>query len=1235
MNKRIMDFNMSWQSGVSPVVQFMYNDKKDFWGEKYNFCGWDYYQGGVFELLGHRNSIPETTSITKSFDWRSRHGANNPLLYDYYYDGDELGTGWITDVREQGNCGSCWAFSANGAVEAMFNLYSNRHLDLSLSVREYLCCNPPVGDCDPVKGGNNYLALDYLEDPGVPTEKCFNYYDPPLPSCEGKCDPVDTLFKINSYLGISSSNNDNIKTDLIQKGPLSVSLPDLKHQVVLNGFTFRNEKTIWIIKNSWGTPWGNFGFGYIEDYQGIMNDVYAILIPEIIVNNAIQNIDPLPYDKDSDGYCNWGLGPIPLNHPECTNRPQDCDDSNPYLGQFDAHYNCTCLLQFNPEVEDIEYSDVWNTPRPKDHIVNIKTGVTLEITSTIYFGPRTKIIIEPGARLFINGGTLTKACNELWEGIEVVGNPELRQNFADQGVVEIMNSGTIEFAKTAIITGRKDYGIIINGYEGGIILAEDAIFRDNEYDIEMLPYRDKWVVPPIEVPNRSSFIKCHFLTDAMLYEYSIPFNHIKLEGVYGVQITGCDFKNDIGFHNWTVNKLGTGILSYNSTFSLNKSCAVMINPCPEEDIIPCSFQGLNYGIKASNWLSYNYLSVKEVKFIDNAVGIYFSAIKSAEIIRNVFNCVSYFAPEYEDKFLGGIYLEDCTGYKVEENYIYGSVNPRLDCHESIGIYVRNSGADDNEIYNNHIDGQYIAIQAEGINKGDRTGLCLKCNKISANPNVFYNFNDFVVTPDKNRQSLSWGIKDVQGSFEEFPDAPAGNEFIGFTGEGVNNSGVLSNWNFYNDGDHVQYIHHATPSSYRPGDNNYFNDNTFRRWATDIDYDEILSCPSHIQDPLYKDLYDPRHSMEAASFQVDFYQALLDSLVDGGDTYSLNQDILTGFPNEALELRQRLMNESPYLSDTVIKSAIYKENVLPNAMIRDIMVLNPQTAKSEKFTNILKYRTIPMADTMMYEIMQGQNIIGSKEMLESKIRYWKEKKVSAKYDLIRSWLSDTTISDPYDSLITLYQNEKEIESKYELAACYLNKNQIIEAIGSLEQIPTEFQLTQRNEEIYNDYLVYYYILKKMYDSCWNVYELDTTSITELLGIMEHGFPSISGYIRGLLVNGKYIEYIEDVAPAYGYKSSKVPITGSISLKNVKYEPLKLFPNPTTDYIIADFNTVSSVDCGKIVIVDLNGKICKEINLLNHQDQIVINLENLTSGCYIVLLQLDNKLISKKKFTKISE
>ena len=78
----------------------------------------------------------------------------------------------------QGNCGSCWAFSAVGVVEAEYNIYDNDpDLDLDLS-EQYL-----VSDCHSYGGmmqccgGSDWRAISFIMSDGIPDEECMEYVD--------------------------------------------------------------------------------------------------------------------------------------------------------------------------------------------------------------------------------------------------------------------------------------------------------------------------------------------------------------------------------------------------------------------------------------------------------------------------------------------------------------------------------------------------------------------------------------------------------------------------------------------------------------------------------------------------------------------------------------------------------------------------------------------------------------------------------------------------------------------------------------------------------------------------------------------------------------------------------------------------------------------------------------------------------------------------------------------------
>ena len=205
-----------------------------------------------------------TAAYVGAFDWRSFGGED-----------------WMTPVKDQGYCGSCWAFSALGVTEAVANIHAdNASLDMDLSEQHLVsdCC-VVAGDCD---GGWNYRAFNEIRDNGIPNEACNPYL-----GRDSTCNPCHSVCNISSYAGVSRSQN-VMKYALQEYGPVSFTVyirndfwyytggvyeptpgsPGLGyHAMVLTGWN--DSEGCWIVKNSWGN-WGESG--YVRIKYGVIAD---------------------------------------------------------------------------------------------------------------------------------------------------------------------------------------------------------------------------------------------------------------------------------------------------------------------------------------------------------------------------------------------------------------------------------------------------------------------------------------------------------------------------------------------------------------------------------------------------------------------------------------------------------------------------------------------------------------------------------------------------------------------------------------------------------------------------------------------------------------------------------------------------------------------------------------------------------------------------------------------------
>lgn len=179
-------------------------------------------------------------------------------------------TGVYTPVKNQGSCGSCWAFGTLGAMEAAYKLKYGTTLDLS---EQYLVsCNTLGYGCD---GG--WFAFAMCKSPGAILESCFPYkaVDAPCSYCSNP-----TRYSVPSY-GSVSTTTAKIKQAIYTYGSVAASVyvnsyfqayksgvfsgcgtGSVNHAIVLCGWD--DAKGAWLLKNSWGTGWGLQGFMWIK-----------------------------------------------------------------------------------------------------------------------------------------------------------------------------------------------------------------------------------------------------------------------------------------------------------------------------------------------------------------------------------------------------------------------------------------------------------------------------------------------------------------------------------------------------------------------------------------------------------------------------------------------------------------------------------------------------------------------------------------------------------------------------------------------------------------------------------------------------------------------------------------------------------------------------------------------------------------------------------------------------------
>ena len=253
------------------------------------------------------NKYLKDDSLPSQFDWRTQNG--------------------VTSVKNQSNCGTCWIFGTTSVLESKALI--NEGILYDFSEQSVALCSDKFwtylfdGSNDPcMAGGWSYLAAEAFIRKGAKLESCLPYNVPSL-KCDGSClcDNCPPVKRVSGYRLVTDdkSNISLIKQAIYNNGPVTGSFY-YESKYLYNDQTFgyfydanttnspnhlisivgwndevphKNTPGIgaWIVKNSWGTSWGNSGYFYLAYDSSGLEEISYLLYDDYKTGESLYTLD--------------------------------------------------------------------------------------------------------------------------------------------------------------------------------------------------------------------------------------------------------------------------------------------------------------------------------------------------------------------------------------------------------------------------------------------------------------------------------------------------------------------------------------------------------------------------------------------------------------------------------------------------------------------------------------------------------------------------------------------------------------------------------------------------------------------------------------------------------------------------------------------------------------------------------------------------------------------------------
>jgi cathepsin L len=234
----------------------------------------------IRRFKGYNHQAARSLRATGNFSAPVEHPQDIPASKDWRT------SKCVTAVKDQGGCGSCWAFGSAETLESHTCLHGKTGALPILSPQQLVDCAPNPNHCGGTggcEGSIPELAYDWVKKHGLASEA-----DYPYNGNDGQCKTTaKPAASVTGYVNVPS-NNYTAVMEALQQGPLAITVAaepwefydggvftecphddiDLDHVVQLVGYgTTITKKDYWIVRNSWGGEWGENGYIRIERHS--------------------------------------------------------------------------------------------------------------------------------------------------------------------------------------------------------------------------------------------------------------------------------------------------------------------------------------------------------------------------------------------------------------------------------------------------------------------------------------------------------------------------------------------------------------------------------------------------------------------------------------------------------------------------------------------------------------------------------------------------------------------------------------------------------------------------------------------------------------------------------------------------------------------------------------------------------------------------------------------------------